>query len=102
MTEAERAEAIAKLKVALRTTTTDAGLLEEISYLLDAAIIDIGIAGVDGISAVITDDLYFTAVTLFVKLRFGQFDDYDRTKAAYDELKLQMRMNSNYTRWNRT
>lgn len=102
MTEAERAAAIAKLKVALRTTTEDEGLTEQINYLLNAAMIDIGIAGVDGTDAVITDDLYFTAVTLFVQLRFGQFDDYEKTKAAYDELKLQMRMNSRYTRWNRT
>ena len=101
MTDAERQAAIDKLKVALNTTTEDAGLLEQIGYLLDAAMIDIGIAGVDGTNAVITDPLYFTAVTLFVKMRFGMFDDYDRTKAAYDEMKLQMRMNSKYTVWRR-
>lgn len=101
MTEQERNDAIQKLKVALNTTTDDDGLTAEIGYLLDAATIDIGIAGVDGTDAVITDPLYFTAVTLFVKLRFGQFDDYDRTKSAYDEMKLQMRMNSNYTIWRR-
>ena len=99
MTEAERTAAIEKVKTSIRTTTEDANLTEEIGRLIDAAIADMNIAGITGSKAVITDALYLTAVTLFVKKYFGAPEEFDRIRITYDEMKLQLRMNSEYTTW---
>ena len=89
------AEMIAKAKLALRITTT--AFDAEISDLIDAALLDMGIAGVSNKS--LTDPLIIRAVTTYVKCNFGQPDDYDRLKASYDEQKAQMSMATGYTTW---
>lgn len=43
------------------------------------------------------DWLYTTAVITYVRSRFGSPADYDKLKAAYDEQKAQLSMNSRYT-----
>lgn len=82
-------------KLALRITTD--AFDTEIEDLISAAIKDIGLAGVTNDS---TDDpLVRRAVITYVKLNFGQPDDYDKLKASYDEQKAQMGMATNYTAW---
>ena len=96
-TESEMTEAVAKVKTRLRITGT--AFDEEIEDLIDAALIDLGIAGVNGESAVLTNKLVLTAVSTYVKVHFGEPDEYDRLKASYDEQKAQLQTATSYTTW---
>lgn len=46
-----------------------------------------------------SDPLIRKAIKLYCKLNFGQPDDYDKLKLAYDELKSQLQMTEGYTDW---
>lgn len=89
-----------KLKLALRITTDAFDV--ELQDLIEAAKIDIGIAGV-----VIPEDseklpIIERAIVLYCKMNFGDYDRvemYDRMKAAYDEQKAQLSMSTGYTTW---
>lgn len=86
-------------KMALRVTT--AAFDTEISALLDAAQLDLEkTAGV--IIPEPTDPLFplvRMACITYCRMRFGQPDDYDRLKAAYDEQKAQLATCTGYTTW---
>jgi uncharacterized membrane protein len=82
-------------KLALRVTTQ--AFDAEITDLIDAAILDMGVAGVTNDDT--TDALIKRAVITYVRMHFGQPDDYERLKAAYDEQKAQLSMASGYTTW---
>ena len=86
---------IERVKLALRITTN--AFDQEIADLIDAALKDLGIAGVTNDD--ITDPLIIRAVVTYCKCNFGQPDDYDRLKASYDEQKAQMSMATGYTTW---
>ena len=90
-------EALAKAKKAMRITTT--AFDDEITDLMEAALADLGIAGVDGDNAIISDSLVRTAVITYCKMHFGEPDEYDRLKASYDEQKSQLAMATGYTTW---
>lgn len=94
-TESEMTAAVAKVKTRLRITTT--AFDAEIADLIDAALADLGIAGADGESVQLTDNLALTAVSTYVKMHFGEPDGYDRLKASYDEQKAQLSMATGYT-----
>ena len=84
-----------KVKMALRITTD--AYNSELNDLIDAAQIDLGIAGVvlpDTLDAICT-----RAIITYCKLHFGEPDDYDRLKASYDEQKAQLSMATGYTEW---
>lgn len=83
------------VKTALRITTT--AYDSEISTLIDAALLDMGIAGVTNDDD--TDALVLRAIITYCRLNFGQPDDYDRLKASYDEQKAQLGMATGYTAW---
>lgn len=86
---------ITSAKLALRITTE--AFDEQIGDLLNAAFIDLGVAGVvvpDEIDAIVKQ-----AAITYVRLHFGQPDDYDRLKASYDEQKAQLSMCTGYTDW---
>ena len=84
-----------KVKLALRIAGDDFD--EEIQGLIDAALLDLGIAGVTNKN---TDDaLLIRAVTTYCKANFGSTDDYEKLKASYDEQKAQMSMATGYTTW---
>ena len=84
-----------KVKLALRITTD--ALDSEIQDLIDAALADLGIAGVTTITE--TDPLIVRAVTTFCRVNFGQPDDYDKLKYSYDEQKAQLQVATGYTNW---
>lgn len=88
---------MARIKTALRTVTEDANLEQEITDIVNAFILDAGLAGVTTTS--LDDPLVWMACVTFVKLKFGEPDEYDRLKAAYDEQKAQMGMATGYTTW---
>lgn len=88
-------ELIKKAKVALRITTDVYD--GQISDLLESAIVDLGIAGVEvpEQSSVIVE----TAQITYVAMNFGNPENYSRLKASYDEQKAQLSMSSGFTNW---
>lgn len=90
-------EALAKVKVALRITTAlfDSQLLD----LMAAGLLDLGIAGANGSGVVISDPLVLQAVITYCRLHFGEPEDPDRIKRAYDEQKAQLSTATGYTVW---
>jgi len=84
-----------KVKMALRITTD--AFNDELNDLIDAAKLDLGIAGV--VVPQTIDAICTRAVITYCKLHFGEPDDYDRLKASYDEQKAQLSMATGYTEW---
>ena len=82
-------------KLALRITTT--AFDTEILSLLAAALLDLGVAGV--IVPAEQSALVQLACITYVKMHFGQPDDYDRLKTSYDEQKAQLATCTGYTDW---
>lgn len=83
------------VKLALRITTE--AFDSELNDLIEAGLIDLKQAGVSNVDT--TDPMIKRAVITFCKLNFGQPDDYDRLKKAYDEQKAQLGMATGYTTW---
>lgn len=85
-----------KVKLALRITASvfDA----ELTGLIDAAISDLMLAGVQA-DLKRDDPLVERAVITYCKANFGEADQYDRLKAAYDEQKAQLMSATGYTDW---
>jgi hypothetical protein len=89
---------LAAVKLSLRITT--GAFDSELTDLINAALLDLGIAGVNKIAVSdTTDALIRRAVTTYVRLHFGEPGDYDRLKASYDEQKAQLSMATGYTTW---
>lgn len=84
-----------KVKTALRVSTT--AYDDEIQDLIDAAQIDLQIAGV--IVPASLDAIVTRAIITYCKMSFGLPDDYDRLKASYDEQKAQLSTATGWTDW---
>lgn len=69
---------------------------DELSDLIQAAILDLGVAGVDPEEF---DELVQKAIITYCKMNNGLPEDYDRLKRSYDEQKSQMSNASGYTNW---
>ena len=95
----EYATVLGKVKTALRLTSDDEDLEDELLDLIQECISDLIPADVDETNIDLTDPLILKAVKTYCKLNFGQPDDYDRLKASYDELKKQLGMDSRYTNY---
>lgn len=89
------AQMLAATKLALRITTTTFD--SEITNLLNAAMLDLGVAGVEVPDSL--DTLVQQACITYVRMNFGQPDDYDRLKKSYDEQKAQLSTCTGYTDW---
>lgn len=87
--------ALNDVKTALRITTEEFDT--ELSDLMSASLLDLQIAGV--VIPQADDDLINIAVITYVKMRFGNPDNYDKLKASYDEQKAQLSMSTGYTVW---
>lgn len=97
--QTEMQTALDKVKVAMRRAGVNTGLDNEITDLIESCMADLGIAGINGANAIITDPLIRLAYITFCKLHDGEPDDYDRLKRSYDEQKAQLSMASGYTIW---
>lgn len=89
---------LSKVKVALRIATDDFDA--EITDLINACLLDLGIAGVTENDT--TNALIIRAVITYCRANFGDangVEEYDRLKASYDEQKAQMQMSTGYTDW---
>lgn len=84
-----------KVKMALRLTTN--AFNDELTDLIEAAQLDLGIAGV--ILPTESTAIVTRAVVTYCKAHFGQPEDYAALKASYDEQKAQLSMASGYTDW---
>lgn len=84
-----------KVKLALRISTKKYD--SELNDLIDAAKIDLGIAGVEVPETL--DTLVSKAIITYCKMSFGLPEDYDRLKRSYDEQKAQMSNATGYTDW---
>ena len=85
--------AAAKMARRISTNAYDA----QISDLLDAAALDLGVAGV-----VIPAEqglLVQTAKITYFLMHFGEPANYDRLKASYDEQKAQLASCTGFTVW---
>lgn len=86
---------IEKAKLAMRITTNDFD--DQISDLIETAALDLGVAGVEVPEGV--DRLVTQAEITYVRMHFGQPDEYDRLKKSYDEQKAQLVTCTGYTDW---
>lgn len=86
---------IASAKLAARITTDVFD--GQIADLLDAALLDLGVAGVD-VPANINSIVKQAVITYFL-LHFGSPDEYDRLERSYNEQKAQLSMCTGYTNW---
>lgn len=84
-----------KVKLALRITTD--AFDDELTDLIAAARLDLGIAGVVIPSEI--DALVGRAIITYCRVHFGSPEEYDRLKAAYDEQKAQLMTATGYTAW---
>ena len=83
---------IASAKLAARITDTAFDM--QISDLLDTAMLDMGVAGVEVPESI--DPLVKQAAITYFLMNFGQPDEYDRLKRSYDEQKAQLITASGY------
>lgn len=83
----------AKLAARIKTSAYD----EQIIALLEAAFLDMGIAGVEVPEE--CDVLVKQAAITYFLMHFGEPDEYDRLKASYDEQKGQLATATGYTDW---
>ena len=84
-----------KVKMALRITTN--AYDDELKDLIEAAKLDMGIAGVVLPESV--DEIVTRAIITYCKMLFGLPEDYDRLKKSYDEQKAQLSNATGYTDW---
>lgn len=82
-------------KMALRITTD--AFDAEVVNLLNAALLDLGVAGV--VVPAEVNALVQQACITYARINFGQPDDYDRLKKSYDEQKAQLATCTGYTDW---
>ncbi len=76
--------------------TTDA-YDDEIQSLIDAALLDLGVAGVDNTK---TDDkMIQRAVITYCRMMFHSPADFEHLRWAYEALKGQMQIATGYTNW---
>lgn len=89
-----------KVKLALRISTN--AYDDELTDLIEASKLDLGIAGV--VLPADVDALVTRAIITYCKVNFGVLDtqEYDRLKASYDEQKAQLSMCTGYTNWGGT
>jgi len=84
-----------EVKLSLRLTTS--AYDSQLRGLMNAALLDLGLAGVTGVDT--TDALIRRAVITYCTIHFGSPADFDRLKRSYDEQKAQLSTATGYTNW---
>lgn len=74
---------------------TGATFNEEIADLIESCRADLASIGVE---PDVSKPLIRRAVKVYCRLNFGEPDDYDRLKRAYDELRAQLQCNTAHRR----
>lgn len=82
-------------KLANRMTTNDFD--SEVERLLNAAFLDLGVAGV--VIPTELDPLVKQAAITYFLLHFGEPENYDRLERSYNEQKAQLATHTGYTNW---
>lgn len=82
-----------KLAMAITTDAYDA----EIQSLIDAALLDLGVAGVD--NTLTSDKMIQRAVITYCRMMFHSPADFEHLRWAYEALKGQMQIATGYTNW---
>lgn len=90
---------IDKTKTALRITTD--AFDDELCWLIEAAALDLEVAGVTARSES-PDPLLTRAIITYCKMSFGLPEDYDKLKKSYDEQKAQLSNSTGYTDWGKS
>lgn len=90
---------LADVKLAMRITTT--AYDSDLTLLINAALADLEICGVEGatVNNTSTDPLVIRAVITYCRANFGQPEDYEKMKSSYDEQKAQLKVATGYTNW---
>jgi len=83
----------AKLAKRMTTDAYDA----QVEALLNAAMLDLGVAGVE--TSGFADALVRQAAITYFLMNFGEPENYDKLKRSYDEQKAQLATCTGYTRW---
>jgi hypothetical protein len=83
----------AKLAKRMTTDAYDA----QVEALLNAAMLDLGVAGVE--TGGFADVLVRQAAITYFLMNFGEPENYDKLKRSYDEQKAQLATCTGYTRW---
>lgn len=83
----------AKLSKRMTTDAYDA----QVEALLNAAMLDLGVAGVE--TGGFADALVRQAAITYFLMNFGEPENYDKLKRSYDEQKAQLATCTGYTRW---
>lgn len=86
---------IMQAKKARRITTS--AFDDEVGRLLEAAMMDLGVAGVEVPEQL--DALVSQAAITYFMANFGEPEHYERLKASYDEQKAQLSMHTGHTVW---
>lgn len=86
---------LAKVKLAMAITSN--AYDEEIQDLIDAALLDLGVAGVN--NALIHDKMIQRAVITYCRMMFHSPADFENLRWAYESLKGQMAISTPYTDW---
>lgn len=84
------------VKMALRISTT--AYDTQLNMLIDAAVADLGLAGVINIDTT-NDPLIKQAVCTYCAVNMGLTEDAERLKKSYDEQKAQLTMATGHTEW---
>lgn len=84
-----------KVKVAM-AITTDA-YDSELQDLIEAALLDLGVAGVD--NTLTEDKMVQRAVITYCRMMFHSPADFENLRWAYEALKGQMAISTGYTDW---
>lgn len=84
---------MAKLAKRITTDAYDA----QIVFLLNAAMLDLGVAGVE--TGGFADNIVRQAAITYFLMNFGEPENYDKLKKSYDEQKAQLATCTGYTRW---
>lgn len=86
---------IMQAKKARRITTSTFD--DEVGRLLEAAMMDLGVAGVEVPEQL--DALVSQAAITYFMANFGEPENYDSLKRSYDEQKAQLSMHTGHTVW---
>lgn len=84
-------------KVKLAMAITSNAYDEEIKDLIDAALLDLGVAGVN--NALVHDKMVQRAVITYCRMMFHSPADFENLRWAYESLKGQMAISTPYTDW---